>query len=328
MRDTGLVLFEGIPGSGKSTSSHHLRLRLAELGIAAEWWQEENPRHPVYAFDDAASLRRLLDDLAAGGHAAVIERALARWRAFVAARVGSPTVTILDSCLLGYLTWTLFPHFDVPEPVVLGYVDRVVATIAPLRPCLVHFAHPDVAAGLRRVVERRYVDRAVGSPFGRRHGLAGFDGLVAYWTASRELGRTALARVPFPTLAVDNAAGDWPAYDRAIAEFLDLPPSAARKHPRDLSQLTGTYHQRDVEAPASCEVRLDDGDLVVLGLPGVWPRTRLIPAGDHRFHAESWPFEVEFLAAIDGTGLTMRVGDHRWGTSERVFVREATSEPG
>ena len=30
MRDSGLVLFEGIPGSGKSTSSHHLRLRLAE----------------------------------------------------------------------------------------------------------------------------------------------------------------------------------------------------------------------------------------------------------------------------------------------------------
>ena len=30
MRDTGLVLFDGIPGSGKSTSTHHLRVRLAD----------------------------------------------------------------------------------------------------------------------------------------------------------------------------------------------------------------------------------------------------------------------------------------------------------
>jgi adenylate kinase family enzyme len=47
MRRTRLVLFEGIPGSGKSTTGQFIARRLAVLGISARWWHEEEAAHSV-----------------------------------------------------------------------------------------------------------------------------------------------------------------------------------------------------------------------------------------------------------------------------------------
>src|SRR5262245_7497728 len=112
----GLVLVEGIPGSGKSSTSQWLAGRLG-----GRWWYEEEAGHPIYVFDDAASLRRTVDDLAAGRHRSVVEAALAKWSAF-APRQRRPLV--LDGCLFGYLTWSLF-WADAPDDEVADYVSAV-----------------------------------------------------------------------------------------------------------------------------------------------------------------------------------------------------------
>ena len=257
------------------------------------------PDHPVYVFHDRESMNALLGDLAAGRHEDVIERALAKWRAFAEEVAGDGVVRILDSCLFGYLTWTLYPHFDVPTAVVQAYLERVVRLIEPLGPRLVYLRPRDVAASLGRIRPARggrmldgYEKRAVESPFGRRRGLAGFDGLVAYWQAWRELADDAFERLPFAKLVLDTADGDWPSYDRAIGRFLGLP--ALDPMPRlpevELAQLVGTYFDEQ----GACRVALEDGALVAYDLPGAFPRNPLIPAGGGRFLAEAWAFDVAF----------------------------------
>ena len=88
-----------------------------------------------------------------------------------------------------------------------------------------------------------YEKRAVESPFGKGRGLAGFDGLVAYWQAWRDLADAAFERLPIAKLAVDTTDGDWPTYDRAIAAFLGLPPlpPIPRLPAAELELLAGTY---------------------------------------------------------------------------------------
>jgi hypothetical protein len=313
-----VILLEGLPGSGKSTTGQRLQQQLP----SARWVSEMQPEHPVYVFHDRASLNALLADLAAGRHDDVIERALAKWRSFAEETAASGQLQILDSCLFGYLTWTLYPHFDVPPAVVHAYVDQVAEILRPLGPQLIYLHQRDVGAALARIRPARggrmlegYENRAVESPFGKRHGLSGFDGLVVYWQAWRELADAAFERLRLAKLAVDTTEGDWPAYDRAIGAFLGLPPLATipRLPAAELQPLAGTYV--DPTDGLTCRIAVENGTLVAYDLPGAFPRNPLIPTSPGRFQAEAWAFGVTFA---DGK---LTVAPHEWGSRERVFER-------
>jgi hypothetical protein len=315
-----VILVEGLPGSGKSTTGQRLQ---RQLGASATWLSEMGPDHPVYLFHDRASLNALLADLAAGRHEEVIERALAKWAAFADATRSAGQRQVLDSCLFGYLTWTLHPHFDVAPAVVHAYVDRVVELLRPLAPRLLYLHQRDVGAALRRIRPARggrmlegYEQRAVESPFGKRRGLAGFEGLVAYWRAWRELADAAFERVPIAKLAVDTTDGDWTAYDRAIGAFLGLPAlePVARLPAAELEPLAGTYV--DPSDGLTVRIVVERGVLVAYDLPGAFPRNPLLPVGDGRFEVEAWEFGVTFA---DGA---ISVGAHEWGSHARELHRQ------
>src|SRR3954453_6154648 len=80
----------------------------------------------------------------------------------------------------------------------------------------------------RRGVElkRSYIERATGSPYGQSRGLDGFAGLVAYWTAYRDLTDRLFAGLACPKVGIETTAGDWAAYQRQALAFLELSPVA------------------------------------------------------------------------------------------------------
>jgi thymidylate kinase len=330
MRRTRLILIEGLPGAGKSTTAQFLDRRLARQGIAARWWYEEESGHPVYLFRDLPSLRRVLDDLAAGRRERVVAGALRQWRCFVAEAGRSDRVVVLDGCLLGYLTWTLF-HFDAPEPEIVAYVAHVAEIIRPLDPCVVVLRQPDVAGAMARLCARRgeamaqrYVDRVEQSPYGARRGLRGFDGLVSFWEDYRRVSDVARARLDLSTSVIDDADGDWPARHAAILAFLGLPP--ADEEPSDpavLARYDGVYASVEPGADHACRVWLAGDVLVIDGLPHAWPATPLLPRSPGRFAVESLPFEVEFGEDAAGAvaRLTARGPALLGGAVDGVYVR-------
>src|SRR5438093_740306 len=122
MRDARLILVEGIPGSGKSTLAQFVETQLAAVGIPITWWYEEQRGHPVYIFDDRASLQNVLADLNAHHFDQLVTAALAKWRQLAADLVQSERVVVLDGCLFGYLTWSLFAY-DAPSDLIADYVQ-------------------------------------------------------------------------------------------------------------------------------------------------------------------------------------------------------------
>ncbi len=342
MRATNLVLFEGLPGSGKSTSGQRLALQFDRLGIPGRWWHEEHPGHPLYPFRDRASLERFLADLETGEQGAVLAGVLDRWRGFAAGLARAGQVAVLDGCLFIYATLCLY-RADAPAGVIAAYLGQVERAIAPARPCVVYIARPDVAASLRRICDERgpaleaYWIRAVErSRRGRRLGLRGFAGLVAFWAAYREVVDAEFRRLPFPKLELDPTARGWGASEDALYGFVGLPPyEEVSLAPPDAARLAGAYVCHGGTGEERCAVVAEAGRLSVEGLPGIWPRARLLPAwrpaGDGsaapagtpaEFHVASWPIRIAFAADEHGDGLTMTAGDHRWGRSDRIFVRE------
>jgi thymidylate kinase len=339
MRATRLILLEGVPGSGKSTTAHFLHRHLARLGVPHRWWYEGERGHPLYVFEDAASLNQTVDDIFSQKPERVqriVGGTLTKWRELAAALEQSGEVALLDGMLYGHLTWTLFPA-GVPNDVTMAYVAEAERAIHPLSPCVIYFRPDDVAGAMRRIAARRgreWAERAVRqhtlSPYGRRRGLQGFDGLVAFWEDYRDLADTLFTRSPLAKCCIPTDAGDWPAYLQRVCAFLGLPAAdGAEPRPNSaLERFAGTYDFTHRGERRRCQVTYEGGALYLTGVPDVWPRTRLIPLetideGGASFAAESLPFEFTFLEDAARGVREMRAAgpDFVWGSIPRAFAK-------
>jgi hypothetical protein len=311
MRATKLILFEGIPGSGKSTTGQFVSRQVERAGHAVRWWYEEEADHPLHPFHDWETMQAVVDDLARGRYRQVVDAVLDRWERLTAEIVVSDRIAVHDGRLLGHLTWTLFP-FDVPRDAILAYVARVEKIIRPCDPVVIYLTS-DASRTLRNVCEARgggweqgMIRRVQESPYGRRNGLAGFGGLVAYWTTYGAFSDELFVRLSLAKLRIRDASEDWLACRREILRFLGLPPAEDSATGPDPARFAGVYGVPGDDAGQTWEVALEDDGLVARGLPWAWPRVRLLPtASANEFVVESYPCVLSFK--VDGEGKVPRV---------------------
>lgn len=330
MRNTKLILIEGIPGSGKSTLAQFVTHALTRSGIACRWWYEEEKDHPLYVFHDQASLQQTIDALTTGGYRQIIEAALVKWKEFSQRLQSSEAIVILDGCLFGYLTWSLFPQ-NVPADEIQSYLSQVEQIIHPLHPCLIYLYQQDVARALEKICERRggdtrsrFIAGATQSSYGKQRQLQGFDGMVTFWKHFRHLIETAFSQFDVSKLALENSAGDWPTYEQSVFTFLRLPPQEkVAVASSELEHFVGTYCFEEDGGQHACLVLLEEGHLIVDGMPQVWTRTRLIPRSHNVFAVESLPFQVAFEEDANGAIIGMRATGPAllFGTVDHFFTR-------
>ena len=336
MRATKLILFEGIPGSGKSTTGQFVARQIERAGHTVRWWYEEETDHPLHTFHDWETMQVVVDDLSHGRYPQVIDAVLERWERHAADIVASDTIVLHDSALLGHLTWTLFP-FDVPHDAIRAYVTRVEEIIRPCDPVVISFTS-DVSQTLRQVCDARgggweqgMIRRVEESPYGRHNGLMGFEGLVTYWAAYGAFSDELFAQLSLAKLYVRNASENWLASRREILNFLSLPLAEDVATQPDRARFVGVYGLPLDAASQTWEVAWEDDGLVARGLPGVWPRVRLLPtASPHEFVVESYPCVLSF--EMDGEGTVRRVrvsGQALLGrVPEGVFTRRLVERRG
>jgi thymidylate kinase len=330
MRNTKLILLEGISGSGKSSLAQFIAHTLTRQGIACRWWYEEEKEHPLYVFHDSASLQDTVDALSDDRYRQVIEAALEQWKVFVQTCSSSEKVVILDGCLFGYLTWSLFP-LDISRDEIQAYLSQVEQIIQPLQPCLIYLYQQDIAYSLERICERRgnetrawLMTQATRSAYGIRRGFQGFAGMVTYWQDFRDFVEPVFAQFDAAKLAIENSAGDWQRYEQSVLAFIGVPASEKRSiAPALLEPFAGTYCCEDEQGQHVCQILLEDGHLMVEGMPEVWPRTRLLPLSHHSFAVVSLPFQIAFEEDIHRgiIGLKATGPELLFGTVERFFVR-------
>ena len=330
MRNTKLILIEGIPGSGKSTLAQFVTHALTDAEIACRWWYEEEKGHPLYVFHDKASLQETIDALTTGQYRQIIEAALVKWEKFSKKLQSSEIVAVLDGCLFGYLTWSLFP-LGVPADEIHSYLSQVEQILHPLHPCLLYLYQQDVAHALEKICERRggdtrsrFIAGATQSSYGKQRQLQGFDGMVTYWMDFRDLIETAFSLFDASKLTLENSAGNWLTYERNVLAFFGLPLWEKEiVVPSELERFVGAYSVEEDEGQHTCLVLLEENCLIVDGIPQVWPRTRLIPESRYRFAVESLPFQITFEKDANEivTGMRVTGPELLFGTVDRLFVR-------
>lgn len=322
--DTRLILVEGCPGSGKSSTAQFLCRQLQQAGHACRWYYEDEVPHPVAV---ARGVARPRDFKAFGTDV------LRRWRDFAGLTGKSDEIVILESHFFQDVI-TPLRRANVKRERISKLILRMAKFCEPLKPVLLYLHQPDYAATMRRLVEERgphveeeYIRNVAQSRYGQRHKLKGFDGLVDGWLDVRGMMEQMMGELSLPMLSIDNSGGDWPAYYQQIGEFLSLPIEAGPKlSTAELAPYTGTYtykqdtaprrsggvmrfegrnasrrvagarrpiplhHQKDTEFTISIEA----GELVLRDYGWLWPMTRLVPLERDTFDMRSWPFQLVF----------------------------------
>jgi len=329
MKATKLILIEGMSGSGKSTMAHYLSRQFDQHDIKHTWWYEEDKWHPLYPFYDAVSMQQLLDTLATDKRSIAIDAALELWQQFADSLQSSDDIVILDGCLFGYLTWTLFP-LNVPLAEIQAYLTRVEQIISPLNPCLIYLYQQNIANACRKKCQRRGIEeesiirQATKSLYGKRRNLQGFDGMVRYWIDYRHLIDTNFLEIGFAKLSIENSASEWLNYQQRVLDFLDLSPLPELSFSiEDIDCFTGTYSFTYDDIKRDCVVRREQEHLLLNGIPYIWPDNRLIPRSHRVFAVDSFPFEVRFDEDAQGVRSMIMTGPEQlFHSVNNMFIRE------
>lgn len=220
----------------------------------------------------------------------------------------------------------------MPEQVITAYVDEVARIIAPCDPRLIVLRPTDLARNLASVCAARgerwtqaHIGRTEASPYGRRLGLQGFDGFVAFWVEHRALTDRLFDALPFPKTIVPGPAEDWPTTRALLADVLPIVSEPVRTDGPDLSRFVGRYADEANDQEPVYEVVCDQDVLVLIGLLWFGERCRLVRRGPCSFNLESFPSTLTFHLDEQGRPqeMTLAGPDLLFGRSgeARVFRR-------
>jgi DNA polymerase III delta prime subunit len=234
MIETKLILIEGPPGSGKSTTAHILAHEIASSGTACQPYLEWSADHPIYIGDDLHLEQVTATSLAR--QANVVQQ----WQRFSQTRQTEPTVSIIESRFWQTGVMLLYAAGLSPEG-VLESNQQVIKAIRGLNPVLIYFKIEPLSEFTLRMIEDKeaewrrsgfpgtwvgHVYRAFdGQKWFTERGLSGLAGLLAFLEEWAGVAEKLYENLPFPKIQISNPHQDWRGAMGEMRRFLELEPS-------------------------------------------------------------------------------------------------------
>ena len=264
--DTKLILFEGIPGSGKTTFARE----------TAEWYKRRNipvnlfiegQSHPadlswcavipVAVYEDLlvkyASLQNKIErqtvfegETAIVAHTQVrtdnrdfykelgsfevydgrvpdavfFELHYNRWSSFAIKAAEKNELNIFECAFLQNHVNELLLWRDAVESDIISHHNKLMDSVKNLSPFVIYLSQSDIKETIRRIARERvsaehgnWIDQCIeyceNSPFGKKRGITGFDGVIEFFTIRKELEMKILAQLSVPHVIIENNDCDW-----------------------------------------------------------------------------------------------------------------------
>lgn len=170
---TNLIIVEGLPGSGKSTTAARIADELREKGEKVICVDEGVPGHPAdyadYDFPDFETERMKILD---------------KWRSFTSA-ADRDTIYVFNCIFLQNPMCETMMRFGMDEAASQSYIAEISDIIRPLHPIILYLDQPNARQAIDRVKEGRgadwlnaVIDYHTSQGYGKEHHLSGYEGYI------------------------------------------------------------------------------------------------------------------------------------------------------
>lgn len=170
---TNLIIVEGLPGSGKSTTASMIAGLLKEKNKKVCCVDEGVQEHPAdyadYDFPDFETEK---------------EKILGKWQSFVKT-ADKDTIYVFNCIFLQNPMCETMMRFGMSEEASLKYISEIAEIIKPLNPVVIYIDRPDVKATVDSVLEERgndwlnaVIDYHTSQGYGKQNSLSGYEGYI------------------------------------------------------------------------------------------------------------------------------------------------------
>lgn len=170
---TNLIIVEGLPGSGKSTTAAMIAEELRKKGEKVICVDEGANDHPAdfadYDFPDFETERKMI---------------LEKWRSFQQnAKVD--TIYVFNCILLQNPMCETMMRFGMDASSTQQYISEIAQIIRPLHPIVIYIDQPNVKHAIDAVLPERgkdwlnaVIDYHISQGYGKQNNLTGYDGYI------------------------------------------------------------------------------------------------------------------------------------------------------
>ena len=214
-----LILLEGLPGSGKSTTSQWLHRRFSQCGVSAHWYYELAANHPLTHHCDLKKVSR--EEL--------VKQCLRTWSSFLSSEVTDYDVIIIDS---GFFQKNvmLMMNLDIDRKEILRYSKQVERRLNQFNPHLVYLNQNNVGAHISstyfsrgKIFEDALTDWSTSTQFSLRKKYKGLEGSIAYWCDYKNLCDRIFSECHLNKVVIDVSEKRWLDYQSTLSSLLGIP---------------------------------------------------------------------------------------------------------
>ncbi len=242
-----LYIIEGLPSSGKSTTSAFAAELLKQQGNVC-LVDEGTGDHPAdYEFHALApagliseeaqivSLRDFSDEMFDRllqhkiydflPWETEMPLMLEKWRQFVR-EAQEDTIYVFNCVLLQNPMCETMMRFGFSQEESRQYIAQIAEIIRPMNPVVIYLKNEDIADSVRKAAAERpgwldgVIDYHVHGAYGKRIGAEGFDGYIQCLTERQERELRILSTLPVDSLVLENPQRDWKAAHEQLVTAL------------------------------------------------------------------------------------------------------------
>jgi thymidylate kinase len=212
--NTKLILVDGMPGSGKSTTGKLISDRLNEFNISNRFFHEQDDKNPLRIYDRQFTSFSISEE--AEWFAAKVKQLFSD---FVEERIENNEVTIMESYVFQNTIGFAY-NMQMNSESILDLTKTIQIILSKLKPVLIYYYQVNVEQNWRWICEIR------GPEFTQnRCGLFTNEDFIEagkFWTRNQDFVFNIVQHWEIPKLIIKNKDHQWEEYRDRIYKFLNL----------------------------------------------------------------------------------------------------------